>query len=139
MANLQSNLTNIAAALTESLLDVIRNAKLDELLAESGPTPTAKGRRTPRETPKAKATPRSIAAPKSKTGRLPRRSDEEIAAALDQVIALVKKNREGLRAEAIREGLGFQPKELPRILKEGLSTKKLKSKGQKRATTYFVA
>ena len=30
-------------------------------------------------------------------------------------------------------------KELPRILKEGLSSKKLKSKGQKRPTTYFAA
>jgi hypothetical protein len=29
-------------------------------------------------------------------------------------------------------------KEMPRILKEGLSTKKLTSKGQKRATTYFA-
>ena len=29
-------------------------------------------------------------------------------------------------------------KEMPRILKEGLATKKLTSKGQKRATTYFA-
>jgi len=137
MANFHSNLTNITAALTESLLAVIRNAKLDELLAESGPTETERGRRTNREAPKVKT--RSTPTPKAKSGRLPRRSDTEIVAALDQVIALVKKNREGLRAEAIREELGLQSKELPRILKQGLSTRRLKSKGQKRATTYFAA
>jgi hypothetical protein len=43
-----------------------------------------------------------------------------------------------MRAEQIRSTLGLQAKEMPRILKEGLSTKKLTSKGQKRATTYFV-
>jgi hypothetical protein len=51
----------------------------------------------------------------------------------------VKKHKEGLRAEQIREELGLQAKELPRVLKEGLSSRKLKSKGQKRATTYFAS
>jgi len=55
------------------------------------------------------------------------------------VTSLVKKHKEGLRAEQIREELGLQAKELPRVLKEGLSSRKLKSKGQKRATTYFAA
>ncbi len=71
-------------------------------------------------------------------GRLPRRSAEDIAQALSEVVALAKKNKEGLRAEQIRVEIGLQPKEMPRILKEGLSTKALKSKGQKRATTYFA-
>jgi hypothetical protein len=30
----------------------------------------------------------------------------------------------------------MQPKEMPRVLKEGLVKKALKSKGQKRSTTY---
>jgi hypothetical protein len=71
-------------------------------------------------------------------GRLPRRSADEISAALDQIVALVSKNKDGLRAEQIRSELGMQAKELPRVLKEGLNTKKLRSKGQKRATTYFA-
>jgi hypothetical protein len=33
----------------------------------------------------------------------------------------------------------MESKEMPRILKEGLAKKKLKSKGQKRATTYSAA
>jgi hypothetical protein len=68
-----------------------------------------------------------------------RRAPEDIAAALDRVVSLVKKHKAGLRAEQIREQLRMQSKEMPRILKEGLSKKKLKSKGQKRATTYTAA
>jgi hypothetical protein len=55
------------------------------------------------------------------------------------VVALVKKNKNGLRAEAIRTSLGMASKEMPRVLKEGLAKKKLKAKGQKRATTYTAA
>jgi hypothetical protein len=54
------------------------------------------------------------------------------------VVALVKTKKDGLRAEQIRAALKMQSKEMPRVLVEGLSTKKLVSKGQKRATTYFV-
>lgn len=46
---------------------------------------------------------------------------------------------EGLRAEAIRESLGLRSKGMPRILKEGVATKRLKFKGEKRARTYFAA
>jgi hypothetical protein len=56
--------------------------------------------------------------------------------ALDAVVVLLKKNPGGLRAENIREELGMQAKEMPRVLKERLAKKKLKAKGQKRATTY---
>jgi hypothetical protein len=33
----------------------------------------------------------------------------------------------------------MEAKEMPRVLKEGLAKKKLKAKGQKRATTYSAA
>jgi hypothetical protein len=54
------------------------------------------------------------------------------------VLALVKKNKDGLRAEEIKANLPLESKELPRVLKEGIATKKLKTKRQKRATTYFA-
>jgi hypothetical protein len=75
----------------------------------------------------------------TRSGRLPRRSPGDIARRLGEITAVVKRNKEGLRAEQIRAALGLQAKEMPRILKEGLATKKLKTKGQKRATTYFAA
>jgi hypothetical protein len=74
-----------------------------------------------------------------KPGRLPRRSADEIAKALAKVVALVKSDTGGLRAEQIRERLGMASKEMPRVLKEGLAKKVLKSKGVKRSTTYTAA
>jgi hypothetical protein len=72
------------------------------------------------------------------SGRLARRSDDEIVAVLQKIVLLVKTHREGMRAEEIRSKLGLMSKEMPRILKAGLAAKKLTAKGQKRATTYFA-
>jgi hypothetical protein len=53
-------------------------------------------------------------------------------------MALVKKSKDGLRAEEIRQKLGLESKEMPRVLKEGLATKMLSKRGQKRATVYLA-
>jgi Fic family protein len=55
------------------------------------------------------------------------------------VVILVRKSKKGIRSEEIRKALKLDVREVPRVFKEGLTKKKLKSKGQKRATTYFVA
>ena len=57
---------------------------------------------------------------------------------LGKIVLLVKTHRDGMRAEEIRSTLGMQSKEMPRILREGIATKKLTTKGQKRATTYYA-
>jgi hypothetical protein len=130
--SLRSNLQALAATFADSVLAAIRGASLEELLAESG----SGGRRGPGRPPKSKAAP---SAPRArKPGRLKRRSPADIAKALDQVVALVKGKKDGLRAEQIRAALKMESKEMPRVLKEGLAKKKLKAKGQKRATTYTV-
>ena len=48
----------------------------------------------------------------------------------------MKAKKEGMRSEEIRAALTLDKREMPRVLQEGVTTKKLKSKGQKRATTY---
>jgi hypothetical protein len=128
MPTLRSALSDLAANFASDILDVIRRSSLQELLGESG--------RRPRDSAEPSV---ARAAGATKSGRLPRRSAEEIASALDKVVGLVKKHKDGLRAEEIRITLGMQAKEIPRVLKEGLATKKLKCKGQKRATTYSAA
>jgi hypothetical protein len=135
---LRSNIQAAAAVFTSSVLEAIRGASLEELLAESG---GGGGKRGPGRPPRALAgvTGGGRRGRAARTGRLKRRSPEDIAAALDRVVALVKKSKAGLRAEQIREQLRMQSKEMPRILKEGLSKKKLKAKGQKRATTYTAS
>ena len=135
MTTLRSTLTEIAESFAASVLDAIRNASVEELLAESrgvarGARPSMNGRATRSTAPRA--------ARAGRPGRLPRRSDEDIAKALDQVLTLVRAHKEGLRAEQIRQELGMQAKEMPRILKAGTDKKALRTKGQKRATTYFA-
>jgi hypothetical protein len=61
-----------------------------------------------------------------------------IGTQLAEVVALLKENEEGLRAEQIRDRLGVRPRELPRVFKACLSTKVLTCKGNRRATTYSV-
>jgi hypothetical protein len=137
MSTLKSRLDLLASTFAAEVVRAIQSSSLDELLGDVGG-----GRRGPGRTngsvvaASAPALPRARA---TKPGRLPRRSADDIAEALDKVVALVKKHKQGLRAEQIRTQLRMQAKEMPRILKEGIAKKALKSRGQKRATTYFAA
>ena len=133
MQTLRSTLRDLADSFASSVVQAIRGASLDELLAEAGGG-VRRGLGRPR---RSTAAPTTSATPRAhESGRLPRRSPEQIAKALDQVIALLKGKKDGLRAEQIRAALKMQSKEMPRVLQEGLAKKKLKAKGQKRATTY---
>jgi hypothetical protein len=126
---LHSQLSALAGTFANSVLDAIRGAPLEELLGEA--------RARPSSTARAKTASKPARA--SGSGRLKRRSPDDIANALEQVHGLLKRNREGLRAEQIRDELSMQSKEMPRVLAEGLAKRKLRKKGQKRATTYFAA
>jgi hypothetical protein len=130
MSNLQSQLNHLAQNFAAAVVEALKGAPLQELLGD-GRT-VSNGRSAPR------VAGRPTAKPGRSSGRLARRSAEDIANALEQVVSLVKKHADGLRAEQVRDQLGLQPKEMPRILKEGLSKRVLKSKGQKRATTYYA-
>jgi hypothetical protein len=129
MPTLRSQLDSLASAFASAVVEAIRGASLHELVASDG-----------HAAPVARAAGASIAktvAPKTtRSGRLKRRSSEDIGHVLDQIVSLVKKNKDGLRAEQIRTELDLQAKELPRVLKEGLRSKRLRKTGQKRATVY---
>ena len=133
MANLQSRLSELASTFADAVLDAVRTVSLQELQT----TGSSNGHRTGRPGAAVISTAGVSWRPRA-SGRLPRRSSEDIAKELQRVVTLVGTHRTGLRAEQIRDRLGMQSRELPRILKEGLSTRALKSKGQKRATTYFA-
>jgi hypothetical protein len=137
---LHSSLQQLAAKFADSVLAAIRGASLEELLAESkAAAPRRGGRQGFRAAPPAPTAIARQASPRLKSsGRLARRSADQIAATIDRVVALVKKHPKGLRAEQIRVELGLLPKEMPRVLKDALAAKKLTCKGQKRATTYFA-
>jgi hypothetical protein len=134
MSTLKARLNSLASSFATEVVRAIQGASLEELLAEVGGTRRGPGRPPgPRTDGAAKGAPRLI-----KSGRLPRRSADEIKATLDKVHGLLKASKGGLRAEQIRAALKLDVREMPRVLKEGLATKKLSSKGRKRATTYFA-
>jgi hypothetical protein len=130
MANqLHSRISQLASHFVESVLEAVKGSSLEEILdgrgRQRGDMRAARGLllRSERLTP---------------SGRLPRRSAEDIAKTLEVVVSLLGSRKNGLRAEQIRTELNMQAKELPRILKEGIARKKLRAVGQKRATTYFA-
>jgi hypothetical protein len=126
-SSLRSTLGALAEQFASGVLAAIREASIDELQAESG------GRRA------GGGSGGQPAPLHRRSGRLARRSQAQIEATLAKVVAAVKATRgKGLRAEEIRKQLGLDVREIPRVLREGLAKKKLKAKGKKRATTYFV-
>jgi hypothetical protein len=138
---LQSNIQRLASTFASAVVSAIRTANLDEIVSLSG------GSHVQARNAAAVATsssPRSSAPKASRrgasgsNGRLRRRSKAEIERALGKIVALLKASKRGLRAEEIRVHLKMQSKEMPRVLKEGLAKKALKSKGQRRSTTYSV-
>ena len=134
MANqLHSRISLLAASFVDSVLDAVKSSSLQEIL-DGGSAHRAEPRAA-----RAAVAPRAARAPAAaRNGRLPRRSAEDIAKTLEVVVSLLGSRKNGLRAEQIRTELNMQAKELPRILKEGLGRKKIRSVGQKRATTYFA-
>jgi hypothetical protein len=133
--SLRTVLNDLATDFANAVLAAIRNASLDDLLSESGASPRrAPGR--PHQTVAAPTSPRA-AAPKAKSARLSRRSSADIEQALSYVVGALKAGP--VRSEQIQKSLGIDKRELLRVLRHGLATKKLKSKGQKRATLYSAA
>jgi len=128
--SLRSRLNELASSFASSVLDAIRGSSVDELVTESSGTSSRGAPRAVERAPAARSRRRG--------GRLPRRSEGDIANVIEQIAGLLRQRKGGLRAEQIREELGLLAKELPRPLKEGLDAGRFHKSGQKRATTYFI-
>jgi hypothetical protein len=145
MPSLRTALDALASHFASSVLDAIRGASLEELMAEGGGGGVRRGPGRPRGSSKPAPRATRAAAPprpaptKSKAGRLARRAPEDIAKTLTSIVSLLKTKKAGLRSEQLRAALKLDKREMPRVLGDGLKSKKLKSRGQKRATTYFAA
>jgi len=166
--SLHDSISQLAAKFAKDIVDAIRSASLGDIHGvahESAPAaaPNANGdaartARRPRGRPrKTLAAPAATAAakpptpptaPMAKTAAktaaprpaapLKRRSPADIARVLAKVVALVKE-KGPLRSEHIQKLLGVTKNELPRVLQQGLETRALKSKGEKRSRTYTAA
>jgi hypothetical protein len=139
--SLQSQLNQLASSFTHAVIEAIREVSLEELVAETGGlkgmprVPALAGSRGRGRAPRRQTGPSR----RSSSRRLKRRSRNDIQKALGDIVSLVENRPRGMRAEQIRIELGMEAKEMPRILGEGLATRQLRKRGQKRATTYYAA
>jgi hypothetical protein len=132
MSTLRDSIQALAQTFATQVLEAIRGASLEDILAESA------GKRAGRAPSAGRGGARASVADAASEGRLSRRSPDDIAAVSERIVALVKTKREGLRAEQIRAELGIAKNEWMRPLDLALASKKLTKKGEKRATTYFA-
>ena len=144
--SLQTQLNHLASSFTQAVIAAIREVSLEELVAETGGLkgmPRAPAGRAPAVTSSRGRgrVPRRETGPsrRSSSRRLKRRSHDDIEKVLGEIVSLVENSPRGMRAEQIRSELGMQAKELPRVLGEGLATRRLRKRGHKRATTYYAA
>jgi len=144
MNMLHTQLQGLATKFADDVVTAIRNASLDQIT--SSPNGSRRNGHTNGHASGNGHTNGHAASSGAKSyirttkgGRLARRSPEEIKKTLGLVVAALKTSKKsGMRAEEIRKFLDLDVREVPRVLKEGLSSKLLRSKGQKRATTYFA-
>ena len=150
MSTLRHRLNDLASTFASSVLEAIRSASLEELLAES----SSVHRRSPGRPARSLDGLHAVGAPAHAApahgahgahggrgraaGRLARRSSDDIEQVIGRIVGLLKQHPKGLRAEEIRSKLGLLSKEMPRPLKEALDGGRLGKSGQKRATTYFA-
>jgi hypothetical protein len=121
---------NFATQITQDVFESLHAMSLDEISALGVKKVDIDG---------GKAAPALAKRAAQKSGRLERRSDEDIATVVAQIEVLLKSHKDGLRAEEIRAELGLQAKEMPRPIAMGLSQKRFKKTGHKRSTVYTVA
>jgi hypothetical protein len=144
MASLRHRLDDLASTFASSVLEAIRGASLEELLGDSTTSPRRGVARATRVESSAGAAAAAHAQPAHArgraraSGRLARRTSDDIEQVIARIAGLLKQHPKGLRAEEIRSKLGLLSKEMPRPLKEALDSGRLGKSGQKRATTYFA-
>ena len=135
MSNLRTQIDLLATQFAGQIIEALRLASLDDLMAIAG---DRRGGGRARSVGGGVSSAIAAGGPRRR-GRLGRRSQAQIGRMVDEIVDLLTKNAAGLRAEQIRSALNVQAKELPRPLADALASGRVTKTGQKRATTYFVS
>jgi hypothetical protein len=141
--SLKNRISALAEEFSAGVLAAIRAASLEEILSEgsrsgsgarAGAASAARAASADGEPAK-----RGPGRPRGrKSGRLARRSPEQIAQVVESIVGALKKNKAGMRSEQLQKLLSLDKKEISGPLNEALEGKKITKKGQRRATTYFA-
>jgi hypothetical protein len=132
---LKNRISTLAEEFSAGVLAAIRSASLEEILSEGG---RSRGSAAAVHAPSAAPAKRGPGRPRKKSGRLARRSPEQIAQVVESIVGALKKQKAGMRSEQLQKLLSLDKKEISGPLAEALSGKKISKKGERRATTYFA-
>jgi len=135
MANINDTIRAALDAFVEDISNLIQQAALESVeqaLAGASVIPGRRGRGAGRAV--AASSFVSPGAPRKKGAK---RTAEELEQLIKQLHGYIAKNP-GQRIEQIAQGLDISTKELNLPAKKLIAEKKLSTKGQKRATTYFA-
>jgi len=134
MANISDTIRAALDAFVNDLSSLIQEAALESVeqaLAEASTIPGGRGGRGGR------AAAPSFASLSQNRKKGAKRTPEELEQLIKKLHGYIAKNP-GQRIEQIAQGLDISTKELNLPAKKLISDKKLSTKGQKRATTYFA-
>lgn len=125
--DLQSRIEAVASKFAAELVEIMKQASLQELMSFGNVEP-----------PRQERTPRSVQAYVSEAPA-PKKGWVNVEDLSKQVVRLLRNADSGMRTEDIRTSLNADKAALGKVLKAGLEDKTFKRKGEKRATTYFLA
>jgi hypothetical protein len=123
-AEIRARLEQFASQLTTLIQESAMSRVAD---AFSGGAPARRGRRAQSATP----------APRATRGKKGQKRDPELLEALTEKLGAFITKNPGLRIEQIGKSLGVATKDLALPVKKLVAAKRVSTKGQKRATTYF--
>jgi hypothetical protein len=138
---LKNRISVLAEEFSAGVLAAIRSASLEEILSEGGRSRGPVAAHAPAAAAPAKrgpGRPRGASSANKKSGRLARRSPEQIAQVVESIVGALKKQKAGMRSEQLQKLLSLDKKEISGPLAEALDGKKITKKGERRATTYFA-
>jgi hypothetical protein len=129
--SLRSQMSELAASLVESILATARSAPLEQLWADP---------RGARHEPHRNGGGMADRPPAvDSSGDARGGSTQTAAKTLELIVLLLRGQPGGMRAEHLRKKLGVSKPQITGAIKQGLETKKIVRKGERRATTYFAA
>ena len=134
MANISDTIRAALDAFVNDLSNLIQEAALESVeqaLSEASTIPGRGGRGS------RAAAPSSFVSLSQSRKKGSKRTPEELEQLIKKLHGYIAKNP-GQRIEQIAQGLDISTKELNLPAKKLISEKKLSTKGQKRATTYFA-
>jgi hypothetical protein len=127
---IDSFLTELGALVRQSALEAVQ-----EVLGEGAPRRRGPGRPSG-SSKRGPGRPRKVGRPAG-SGKRAKRSSEDVEAMAARVLAQVR-SKQGQRLEEIGRAMKLPTKGLKLPIAKLLAAKKLKTKGQKRGTKYFV-